>query len=169
MTAAAMSPLWFRRLLTVCPVLVGVLWVAGVARFREIDIAPVEWAALVAVAFALHLVLRRARRPRPLPPLPEGANPVALSGFAAAIVGVLIGLLGALAEWLVEHYTPSHVPLGLRALWHGACAFAAAYCGFLLRLQDAAARQQRPNDRSGEGGGGGDTGSTGDGAPPPPA
>lgn len=141
-----MSQIWFRRLLILCPVLIALLWVAGIARFREFEISPVEWAALVAIAFALHLISRRARRPRPLAPLPEHANPSSLALFAAAIVGVVIGLLGALFEWFVEAYQPTSVPLALRALWHGACAFAAAYCGFLLRLQEALAQQARSRD-----------------------
>lgn len=138
-----MTQLWFRRILSICPVLVALLWVAGIAHFREFELEAAEWAALIAVAFALHLITRRFRRPRPLPPLPERANPSSLALFAAAIVGLLIGVLGALFEWFVEAYRPTTVPLALRALWHAACAFAAAYCGFLLRLQIAAERQGR--------------------------
>lgn len=136
MSARARQP-WSRRVLATCPVLVALLWVAGIARFRDFEISALEWAALAAVAFALHIITRRARRPRPLPKLPEGANPAALAAFAAAIVGVLIAGLGLLFEWLVEAYRPTTVALPLRALWHGACAFGAAYCGFLLRLQIA--------------------------------
>jgi hypothetical protein len=131
------TQLWFRRFLGVCPVLVALLWIAGIARFRDFEIAAMEWGALAALGFALHLITGRARHRRPLPPLPERANPASLALFAAGIVGLLIGVLGSVFEWFVEAYQPSTVPLPLRGLWHAACAFAAAYCGFLLRLQIA--------------------------------
>ncbi|MCR9244028.1 MAG: hypothetical protein NXI31_03280 [bacterium] len=150
-----MTTAWFRRLLGVCPILIGLLWIAGIARFRGMELGTVEWLALVAVAFALHVITRRARRPRPLPPLPADANPSSLALFAAGIVGTLIGLLGALFEWIVESYQPSNVPLALRALWHGACAFAAGYCGFLLRLHEAL---RKPRKTGNGGSGGGDSG-----------
>jgi len=125
----------FRSLLGICPLLISLLWIAGIAQFREFRLEPLEWAALAAIGFALQLLSRRARRHRPLPQLPANANPAAIAGLAATIVGVLVGCLGALFEWFLQSYRPSDVPLALRALWHGACAFAASYCGFLLRLQ----------------------------------
>ena len=128
------SERWFRRLLSLCPVLIGLLWVAGIAHFRQYEFLPREWAVIAAGGFALHVLYQRLRRPRPVPPLPEGANPVALAAFAAAIIGALVTFIGGLIEWAVQAYRPSTTSLWLRATWHGACAFGASYCAFLLRV-----------------------------------
>ena len=136
---------WFRVFLGLCPVLVALLWIAGIARIRDFEPQPIEWGALVAVAFTLHILTRRARRRRPMPAIPEGSNPIALAGFAAAIVAVIVTLFGGLFEWFLEPMRPSQVALPLRALWHGACAFAGFYCSFLLRLQETARRPPTGN------------------------
>jgi len=128
------SERWFRRLLLLCPVLIGLLWIAGIAHFREYALLPREWAVLAAAAFALHLMLQRMRRRRPVPPLPEGVNPAALAALAASIIGSLVAVVGGLIEWTVQPYHPSDTSLWLRATWHGACAFGASYCGFLLHI-----------------------------------
>lgn len=138
-----MSQRWFRRLLGVSSVLIAVLWVAGVARFRDYEFSNLEWAVLIAGAFALHIISNRLRRPRPLPQLPQGANPVRLAALAALIVGVLAAIVAGGLEWLVEPYRPTNTPWLLRTMWHAACAFAASYCGFLSSLSAAAAAQRR--------------------------
>ena len=140
-----MNPqLWFRRVLGICPVLVAVLWIAGVAHFRDYSFTPLEWGVLAACAFALHILGNLLRRPRPLPKLPEGANPVWLSAQAAAILAVLVAMLAGVAEWLAEPYHATDTPWALRTLWYAACAFAASYCTFLLRLTLALEQGSRP-------------------------
>ncbi len=128
------SDRWFRRVLSLCPVLIAVLWVAGIAHFRQYALAPSEWAVMVAGAFALHVLMQRFRRPRPLPPLPKGTNPVTLAAFAASIIGVLAAMVGGVLEWLAQAWQPSETSWALRTTWHAACSFGASYCGFLLRL-----------------------------------
>ena len=51
----------FRSLLGICPLLISLLWIAGIAQFREFRLEPLEWAALAAIGFALQLLSRRAR------------------------------------------------------------------------------------------------------------
>ncbi|MCA8967300.1 MAG: hypothetical protein KDC48_20635, partial [Planctomycetes bacterium] len=118
------SQLWFRRILGICPVLIAVLWVAGIAHFRDYEFTPGEWAVLVAVAFTLHILSNRMRRPRPVPQLPEGANPITMSALAALILAVLIAFAAGLLEWLAEPHLPTRTPWALRTLWHAACGFA---------------------------------------------
>lgn len=122
------------RLLGLLPTGIGVLWVAGCAHFRHYTLSPQEWLVIVAFAIALHGLVQRLVRPMPLPPLPEGSNPVVLALLAAAIFGGLAGLCGGLFEVVVEDWVPSEHPLALRALWHAACTFAASYCTFVRRL-----------------------------------
>jgi hypothetical protein len=129
-----MSNRWFRRVLGLCPVLVALLWIAGVAHFRGITLTATEWLVIVAGAFSLQAIGRRMARPRPLPKLPPDSNPVTLAALAAAVVAVPAGLLGGLLELFVQSQHPSQTPLLLRTIWHAACAYAVCYCGFLLRL-----------------------------------
>lgn len=123
--------------LSLAPVLVALLWIAGIARFRDYALSTNEWAVLLASAFALHLLQKRALRPKPLPPLPPDANPAILALLAAVVVGLLASVFGGAAEAMLPPGTPDGTPWPLRTLWHGACAFAGSYCAFLGRLWDA--------------------------------
>jgi len=130
----ANAQLWSRRLLSICPVLIAVLWIAGVSRFRGHEMTGPQWSAVVAGAFALTALSGLAGRRRPLPKLPEGSNPVTISMLAAAILAVIAAVVAAVFEAIVDQYRPSEVNLAWRATWHAACAFAATYCTFLHRL-----------------------------------
>ena len=130
------SERWFRRLLSLCPVLILLLWVAGIAHFRDYELMPREWAVVAAAGFALYVISQRLRRQRPAPPLPEGTNPVVVAALAATIIGGLAVVIGGLFEWTVQAYQPSSTSLWLRATWHGACFFGASYCAFLLRVTE---------------------------------
>jgi len=123
--------------LTLAPVLVALLWLAGVARFRGYELSTNQWAALLATGFALHLIQKRALRPKPLPPLPAGANPAVLALLAGLIVGLLASVLGGMLEAALPPGTPDETPWALRTVWHAACAFGGSYCAFLGRLWDA--------------------------------
>lgn len=123
--------------LSLAPVLVALLWIAGIARFREYTLTTNEWAVVLASGFALHLLQKRALRPKPLPPLPPGANPAILALLAGVIVGALASVLGGALEAMLPPGMPDGTPWALRTLWHGACAFGASYCAFLGRLWDA--------------------------------
>lgn len=136
-----------RRLLSLAPTLIAVLWVAGVARFRGYELAPREWAVVVAMAFALHLVVGRGRRPRPLPRLRPDTNPTRLAAMAAALFAAVAATISALVEWLVDSVEPPTTSLGLRVLWHASCCFGACYCSFLPRIQHALAGPRRPPPR----------------------
>lgn len=125
------------RLLGMCPTLVALLWIAGIAHFRQFTLTGVEWAVVVAAAFALRIITSRLRPARPLPPLPPGASPGGVAATAGLFVAGLFGVLGGGAEALAPEPPDGQVSWGLRTLWHVACAFAAAYCGFLLRLLTA--------------------------------
>ncbi len=133
----------FRLVLGVCPLLIALLWLVGVAKFRQYHLTPKEWAVVVACGTALHLLSRRTMRPRPLPPLPAGASPNALAALAGAILGFIAAVIGGFFEWVVEPSQPSEVSWFLRTTWHGACAFGASYCTFLLRLHQAPARPSK--------------------------
>ncbi|HZN39474.1 MAG TPA: hypothetical protein VFD82_11770 [Planctomycetota bacterium] len=137
------SERWFRRFLSLCPVLIGLSWIAGTVHFHQYALMPREWAVLAAAAFALHLMWLRLRRQRPVPPLPEGANPAALAALAASILGTLVAIFGGVMEWIVQPYLPSETSLWLRAIWHGACAFAASYCALLLPMTGTKAPAKR--------------------------
>ncbi|MEO6597986.1 MAG: hypothetical protein ABIP94_24850 [Planctomycetota bacterium] len=125
---------WFRRALSLCPVLIAILWLAGISHFRNYTLSPTEWAVIVVSAFALHIISNRLMRPRPLPPLPEHTVPTTLAALAAAIVACLAVVVGGTLEWLVQPYRPSETSWALRTTWHAACAFGASYCAFLVRL-----------------------------------
>ena len=125
---------WIWRSLGLLPTAIAILWVAGIAHFRQYSMSSSEWLVVVAFALALHALTRRLQpRPRPLQ-LPEGINRMNVALLAAGMLGAVAGLLGGLGEWIAEHYVPSDHPLPLRATWHAACAFAAAYCTLLRRL-----------------------------------
>jgi hypothetical protein len=91
----------------------------------------------LATGFALHLIQKRALRPKPLPPLPAGANPAVLALLAGLIVGLLASVLGGMLEAALPPGTPDDTPWALRTVWHAACAFGGSYCAFLGRLWDA--------------------------------
>ncbi|MBM3974466.1 MAG: hypothetical protein FJ301_10250 [Planctomycetes bacterium] len=126
--------------LSLAPVLVALLWIAGIARFRSYELSTNQWAAVLASAFALHLLQKRALRPKSLPPLPASANPAILALLAAVVVGLLGSVLGGAVEAMLPPGAPGApdgTPWPLRTLWHGACCFAASYCAFLGRLWGA--------------------------------
>lgn len=129
-----MAPLWFRRLLALCPAAIVLLWLVGLTHFRAITLQPIEWFVLVAATFALLAIGRRLARPRPLPPLPPQANPTVVALMAAAFVAVPAMLVALLVEWLADRQQPAATSLLLRGAWHGACVFAIGYCSFLGRL-----------------------------------
>jgi len=122
------------RLLGLVPLAIAILWVAGVARFRDYQLEPIHWLSLVAFAFAMQVLGKRIRRERPLPPMPPGARAVPLSALVATIVAAVAAVAGGLLEWVAPRYFPTEVSWGLRTLWHVACAFGASYCIFLRRL-----------------------------------
>jgi hypothetical protein len=142
------SERWFRRLLSLCSVLIGLLWIAGITHFHQFTLLPREWAVLAAAglfcvhylspAFSLHRIQQRPRRP--VPPLPEGVNPAAVAAIAASIIGTFVAIVGGVIEWIVQPYHPSETSLWLRATWHGACAFGASYCGFLRHITGTASK-----------------------------
>jgi hypothetical protein len=130
----------FRLVLGVCPLLIAFLWLVGVAKFRHYELTLQEWAVVVAAGFTLQLLSRRTLRPRPLPPLPERANPNVLAALAASVLAVLAAVVGGVLEWAIEPTRPSEVGWSLRTTWHAACAFGASYCTFLARLHQAPRR-----------------------------
>jgi hypothetical protein len=138
MTRRRQSPA--QTALSIAPVLVALLWIAGIARFRNYELTTNQWAVLLATAFALHLLQKRALRPKPLPPLPPGVNPAILALLAGLIVGALATVLGGAFEAMLPPGAPEESPWGLRAFWHGACAFGGSYCAFLGRLWNAIGR-----------------------------
>jgi hypothetical protein len=133
-------PIWFERTLTLLPLGIALLWIAGIARFRHYELSTPQWLVLVAAAFALHVVVRRLSPVRPLPPLPAGAKPNTLAALAATLWALVAAALGGLLEFVVTPARPSSVPWPVRGLWHAGCTFGVTYCGFLLRLHQALAR-----------------------------
>lgn len=132
--APRMENRWSRRFLSLCPTAIAVLWVAGVAHFRHVTLAPLEWATMVAAAFAMSALLQGLQSSRPGPALPERTDPVALAAMAAAVIAVLATVIGTGLELVMEQDHPTDVSLALRTTWHAACAFGASYCTFLWRL-----------------------------------
>lgn len=136
-------PRLLRSLLGLCPVLIALLWLAGIAHFRHYELTGKEWAVVVGSAFMLHLLSKRAMRPRPLPPLPAGSSPGLLAALAGAIIGLLVAVIGGVLEWAIAPERPSETSWFLRTTWHAACAFGASYCAFLTRLHDGLRRAPR--------------------------
>lgn len=122
------------RLLGLVPLGIAIIWVAGVAQFRDYELKPLHWLLLVAFAFAMQVIGKRIWARRPLPPMPEGARAVPLAAMVATIIAVAAAIAGGMLEWFATRYFPSEVSWGLRTLWHIACAFGASYCMFLQRL-----------------------------------
>lgn len=122
------------RLLGLVPLGIAIIWVAGVAQFRDYELKPLHWLLLVAFAFAMQVIGKRIWTRRPLPPMPEGARAVPLAAMVATIIAVAAAIAGGMLEWFATRYFPSEVSWGLRTLWHIACAFGASYCLFLQRL-----------------------------------
>ena len=65
------------RLLGLVPLAIAILWVAGVARFRDYQLEPIHWLSLVAFAFAMQVLGKRIRRERPAGRQAAPAAPVA--------------------------------------------------------------------------------------------
>lgn len=129
------APVWQARLLRALPLAIAVLWIAGIASFRDLGLRPTDYGVLLAAAFALQIVLGRADGKRPPLRLPERSNPAVIAVLAATITGMLAMLVGGIAEALAPQPTAPNAPSWpLRAMWHGACAFGASYCRFLARL-----------------------------------
>ena len=124
----------FDRLLGLAAFAIAIIWVAGVARFRDYELEPIQWLSLAALTFARSVIGGRMRRRRPMPPMPQGARAIPLAALVATIVGAVAFVAGGLLEWVAPRYFPTEVSWGLRTLWHVACAFGASYCLFLRRL-----------------------------------
>lgn len=123
----------FRRIVDLLPTPIAVLWVVGIARFRDIELGTSEVLALLAAAFALRLLSNRLRPTRRVV-LPANVNPVFVATLGAALLGAVALLFGGAIEALLEWREPRpNTPWWLRTVWHGACAFAASYCRFLAR------------------------------------
>lgn len=138
-----------QTVLSLAPVFIALLWLAGVARFRHYEFSAQEWGVLLASGFALHVLQKRALRPKPLPPLPESANPAVLALLAGAMIGLLASVLGGVLETALPPGTPDDTPWALRTLWHAACAFGGSYCAFLGRLWDAIGKAPKKADGGG--------------------
>ncbi len=138
-----------RRILSLMPSLVAGLWIVGVTRFRDLDLDLRSYIAIFATTMALLLLLRRAR---PLPrhiDLAPGSNPRSMALLVAVLTGGIALLLGgALEAVLAGGDPPVKTSWHLRTLWHGACAFAAAYFRLLGKLrvrgEDASGPPARP-------------------------
>ncbi|MGE3174870.1 MAG: hypothetical protein AB7O97_19735 [Planctomycetota bacterium] len=130
------------RLLRVLPTAIAVLWIAGFAQFHDLGLGGLDFAVLIAAAFALQVVMARLRGPERQLVLPAGANPTTVALLAAMIAGTLTLVLGGVLEGMLPAESSSSTPWWLRTVWHGACAFAASYCRFLARL--GTARRQAP-------------------------
>ena len=131
---------WQQIVFGLLPALIALLWVGGTARLHSRELGGREWAVLVAAAVALQLVVRRAVRPRPLPPLPPQVRPAVVAALAAAVFALLASVFGAAIEFAIAHQFPDMASPWLCAVWHGACAGGASYVSMLPRLLAAAAR-----------------------------
>jgi len=131
---ANLASVWSERLLGLISLGIGILWVAGIAQFRDHELKPEEWLILVAGGFTLHLLMQRASRKKALPPMPEGARAMRMSALIAAIFAAMACIAGGILELVAQQYRPTEVPWGLRMLWHAACAFGFSYCRVLQRL-----------------------------------
>ncbi len=123
------------RMLRIVPSFVATLWVLGVMQFRGLPMGPIDYAALFAFGLALQAIRRRARpneRPIDLGAI-ENDNLIAAVVGAIALVFAL--LLGGLFEAFAMQGERVDAPWWLRTVWHGACAFASSYCGFLARIE----------------------------------
>jgi hypothetical protein len=97
---------------------------------------------------ALQAIRRRARpNERPID-LGTIQNPNLIAAVVGAIALVFALLLGGLLEAFAMQGERVDAPWWLRTVWHGACAFASAYCGFLARIEAA----QLANPKSGASG-----------------
>ncbi len=126
--------MWSERVLGLVSLAIAILWVAGVAKFRNHELQPSEWLILIAGGFALHILAQRTWHRRPLPALPEGARAMHMAALIASIIAAMACVVGGILELVAQNYLPSELPWGLRMLWHAACAFGASYCMFLQRL-----------------------------------
>lgn len=131
---------WPGIVLGLLPALIALLWVGGTANLHGRELGGRDWAVLVAAAIALQLVVRRALRPRPLPPLPPQVQPAVVAALAAALFAGLAAVLGIAVEFAIRGQFPDMAAPWLCGLWHGACAGAASYVSLLPRLLAAAAR-----------------------------
>jgi len=125
---------WADHLLRLCPILIAMVWIAGVASFRDFAMQPLHWAIAAAAGFATLVVLRRLMLRQPTPKLPEGASVVKVSAWIALVFALITFVVGGIVEVAAQQRFPSDTPWGLRTLWHGACAYGGAYCVFLQRL-----------------------------------
>lgn len=130
---------WLGIVLGLLPALIALLWVGGTASLHGRALAGRDWAVLVAGAIALQLVVRRALRPRPLPPLPPNMRPAVVAALAAGLLALLATVVGAAIEFAIAAQFPDMASPWLCAVWHGACAGGASYVSLLPRLLAAAA------------------------------
>jgi hypothetical protein len=142
------------RVLRTLPTGIAVLWIAGVAQFRDMQFTALDYAVLLAAAFALQVVMQRLRgRERPIV-LPKGANPTTVAFLAAAITGTLALVIGGALELATSSSDGAPVtPWWLRTLWHGACAFGASYCRILSRTQQMRVQPPGSDGNPGQGSG----------------
>ena len=126
---------WQLRSLRLAQSLVPAIWIVGVAEFRRWPLGPVDYAAMFAFLLALQTIRRRVRpneRTLDLGPL---TRPALVAAFVGGITGAMALLLGGLFEAFAKQPEPEHASWWLRTAWHGACAFASAYVGFLARIE----------------------------------
>ena len=133
-----------RRIVRQLPLLIAALWIVGIMRFRHIELEPMQYAALFAAAIALQILFGRMRGAGQRIELPPDQNPRTVLLLASTLNGVLALVLGGVPEaFMTGGDPPVTTPWYLRTIWHGGCAFAAAYCRLLARLE-----QPPPNDSS---------------------
>lgn len=128
------SAVWIDRALGLCPIAIMLVWIAGVARFRAVEVAPFDWAVMTGAVFALNVIGQRLWFRRPLPKLPEHARAIPLAAMVATLFALLVFACAGVVEYVAAAHFPSDAPWGLRVLWHAACGFGGAYCVFLRRL-----------------------------------